>query len=619
LAIFPFLLLIISILSYGGFLPFLGYYDDEWVGVYNLTALGHSALVDYTSMDRPFWGEVWSIFGFFFGENPLVWHTAAITARWMSSVALWLMLRLLWPERIKESSLLALLFLVYPGILQESRGFFFFFFWLQLALVFFSFGIMMKAVLSIRNRVFLHAIALILIIPNWLINEYFIGLEILRPLVLWHVYQRQSNTYTKSMVFGVLKHWTPYCISFLGYLFWRFLFVTNGREEVNPVHFLSTLYANPTQELISRFDRVLPDIVEITILVWSQILSSKLFQLTSLSSGLAWLLGIIAAAISLRFFLKSRFLHAHSSQHTAIEDKRFGTTLLFGGLAISVFGMTPFWFSGVEFQLTSMETRYALPTISGACMILLGLVWKLTGDWNRALAFCCILTSLAVATHNKVANDYRHDWLDQKNLIWQLTWRIPNLTPGTLIILDHQSWQTDRWSAPFGGIHYSAPVNLAYNPASTSTALDYWVLPLENNESKVHSIITSAEPFQKRVRNLTFTQKPGHQIIISNSPEGCLEVIDYNSANYLDNRGFIHEIAHLSDTSLILDHTGTPARPPEVIFGAEPDHGWCYYYQKSQLALQFDDWKSLLLLRKQADEAGLSISKREAWRIFQAQ
>src|SRR5689334_22599919 len=29
--------------------------------------------------------------------------------------------------------------------------------------------------------------------------------------------------------------------------------------------------------------------------------------------------------------------------------------------------------------------------------------------------------------------------------------------------------------------------------------------------------------------------------------------------------------------------------PPRIIFGSEPEHTWCYYYQKAELARQYED------------------------------
>ena len=40
--------------------------------------------------------------------------------------------------------------------------------------------------------------------------------------------------------------------------------------------------------------------------------------------------------------------------------------------------------------------------------------------------------------------------------------------------------------------------------------------------------------------------------------------------------------------------TGTSPTLPAHIFGAEPPHDWCYYYQKASLARQLGDWAQVV-------------------------
>ena len=44
-------------------------------------------------------------------------------------------------------------------------------------------------------------------------------------------------------------------------------------------------------------------------------------------------------------------------------------------------------------------------------------------------------------------------------------------------------------------------------------------------------------------------------------------------------------LGQYSKNQNILTDASAP-RLPEFIFGPEPDHTWCYYYQKAELALQ---------------------------------
>ena len=149
----PATLFLVTILSYGIFVPWLGYYGDDWPGVYNSVTGGLSAMVDYQSLDRPFWGWISGIVYKVLGDRPIGWHVYAMLTRYLSALALWYFCRQIWPKHRIESVAVVLLFLVYPGILQESRGFTFGTIWLQLALSIFSLALMAKSVRIINYKI----------------------------------------------------------------------------------------------------------------------------------------------------------------------------------------------------------------------------------------------------------------------------------------------------------------------------------------------------------------------------------------------------------------------------------------------------------------------------------
>ena len=60
--------------------------------------------------------------------------------------------------------------------------------------------------------------------------------------------------------------------------------------------------------------------------------------------------------------------------------------------------------------------------------------------------------------------------------------------------------------------------------------------------------------------------------------------------------------AHLNR---ILDQAPVPGYPPTDLFGKEPAHGWCYFYEKADLADQLGQWQQVVELGKQAEQQGL--------------
>ena len=55
----------------------------------------------------------------------------------------------------------------------------------------------------------------------------------------------------------------------------------------------------------------------------------------------------------------------------------------------------------------------------------------------------------------------------------------------------------------------------------------------------------------------------------------------------------------MSDPNLILVNADPPAQPPYLL-GPEPEHDWCYYFEKAELARQQADWQQVAMLGDQA-------------------
>ena len=49
-----------------------------------------------------------------------------------------------------------------------------------------------------------------------------------------------------------------------------------------------------------------------------------------------------------------------------------------------------------------------------------------------------------------------------------------------------------------------------------------------------------------------------------------------------------------------------PVVPPANLFGSEPPHTWCYYFEKIELAKQKGDWQKVIDIRDQADKSGFT-------------
>jgi hypothetical protein len=71
-----------------------------------------------------------------------------------------------------------------------------------------------------------------------------------------------------------------------------------------------------------------------------------------------------------------------------------------------------------------------------------------------------------------------------------------------------------------------------------------------------------------------------------------------------------------SNTDLIVRSSNFTAALPTSIFGSEPQHDWCYYYQKADLARQFQDWHQIGELGDEARAKGLAPADKSEWLLL---
>jgi len=106
-------------------------------------------------------------------------------------------------------------------------------------------------------------------------------------------------------------------------------------------------------------------------------------------------------------------------------------------------------------------------------------------------------------------------------------------------------------------------------------------------------------PIEQNYLARTFHGNTSQLVIVDFSPPGCLRVLDplIDSDNKLL-VPLLRDAAVLSNISMI--HRENSATIPASLFAPEPEHGWCYYFEKADLARQFGDWEQVIKLGEQA-------------------
>jgi hypothetical protein len=156
------------------------------------------------------------------------------------------------------------------------------------------------------------------------------------------------------------------------------------------------------------------------------------------------------------------------------------------------------------------------------------------------------------------------------------------------------------------------PANLIFAPDSDQILIAGETL---NRETVLD--VQNQVSYAKDFRRLQYKVDFASSLIVSlPGASSCLHVYDGQNIEFSAFEDpLIRLIAQVSRLDLI-DLTSPEHTPPAIIFGSEPAHDWCYYYQKASLARQRGDWETVLALDKEAARLGLTPTDVSEWMPF---
>lgn len=595
----PLALFGIVLLSYGLWIPWMGLFGNDIPYVWFYHLLGAWGPGEFAAHDRPFSAVFYAASTFLLGENVWAYHIFLLILRWLSSVLLVWVLGLVWPEHKRAALLAGLLLAVYPGFRQNPVAVEFILHFCVLDLFLLSLGAGLLAVQQPQRYWVWMAVSVVGSAGLfWL--EYFFGLEILRPIFLWLVARRQGLTGRRQW-HRILRSWLPVLGVVLAFLIWRvFIFSFPTYKPLS----LQELRANPLVALLGLAQTAARDL-------WTAFAGAWLQTLDFPRGGraLGGYLALVAAAVGLvvLLWLRAGKAPGGSPQRGA---PYFGESMFGIGLAAMLAGGAIFWLTGIPVSLEFPWDRSTLSYMVGACLAITGLLEMALVPRYR-LVFAAGLVALAVGMHFINAREYRAEWRKLQDFYWQLTWRAPQLEPGTLALFD--VIPLNRYSDN----DLTAMLNWTYSPGRHSREIEYKFFDLNLRLGGQYTGLPGLEkglPIEVSHRGATFKSTTSSMLVISYSPPSCLRVLypeDTVLPGITDN---LAKVLPLSRPDLI-SAGAEPARPPAPL-GSEPARGWCYYFQKADLARQEKNYNEVVALGNQASDARLRPEDLSEWLPF---
>jgi hypothetical protein len=258
--------------------------------------------------------------------------------------------------------------------------------------------------------------------------------------------------------------------------------------------------------------------------------------------------------------------------------------------------------AGRDVSFSFQWDRYTVQGILGVAIFMAGIAFGYIRPPARWFFLLALLVS-GVVTQFHSAVYYRDFWAQTRDMWWQLTWRAPDLRPGTTVI-----------AAPPPGYRFLeeyevwGPLNIIYNPGEPLKLSGQ--VPFDGIEAD----LANGTRETRKMRSVSVPRDYSTSLLITKPTfNSCLHVINGQRLELpAEEESRIRAIAPYSRTDLILTDAA-PAQPPAEVFGKEPVHDWCYYYQKIDLARQTGDWAAAVKLADEALIQGYSAADRSEW------
>ncbi|NJN80001.1 MAG: hypothetical protein HC797_05770 [Anaerolineales bacterium] len=280
------------------------------------------------------------------------------------------------------------------------------------------------------------------------------------------------------------------------------------------------------------------------------------------------------------------------------------------GLITVIACFLPVIFSNRDADFSGLS-RYMLASSVGAVILISAFIHQFRYHKIYIVSTCVLIIS-SVLTHHLNGLSWARSSDAMQNFWWQVSWRIPQLKEGTTLVANYSHTAVEEDYFIWG------PANLIYHPQSqdeNSPKPALWGLVL-NRENTI-SILNQAKPELLNRRSIiTYLGYDNILILTQPSLSSCVQVIDGNFPIVSEYEQYdIQAIASKSNqNNVILDYSASS--PLEVVFGAEPQHEWCFYYQSASLAFQRGDYESVLDIKQKAKKLGFSAQDPVEWMPF---
>ena len=577
----------VSLLAYGLQIPWLGFFQDDWNFVFYSSARGAQGSLEYSLVDgRP--GAAWVyILGFaLLGYETTLWQFFSLFLRVLTTIIFWFILGDLWPQRRYGNLIASIFFLAYPFFTLQPLSVTFAQHFIAYFLYSLSIFLMIKALEKPEKYLQFSIPAILCTFIHLLTVEYFVGLEILRPFVIWFFISSREKTTLRETLRKVFITWLPYLLALAFFVTWRIFLSTNTGIRNNPLEVIF----DSGQMIFSVARNVVADLVLMSISSWFKLIEPSSFVIGPIRNF--YLLAITILGAFCFYFLAKP---SHREDDASRELKQ----IFVAGALIVLTGLISTYAAGfiVHLKIPPWNSRFALSSLLGLAMISAGLIELVITSQRVRHVFLAVLVGLLIGWHNQNTFQFKYAWEKQERLYQQLRWRAPFMEPGTAIVANEEIL------GYMGDYPTSFGVNTIYESKQLNS-MPYWFFALSENFNFSASPITSGGPLEAQRATVVFHGDGQNVLFITYEPDKgqCLWVLRPQDSEYRLLPPEMKKGALVSNIERIRPEEGDGSLYRTIV--RENKDTWCYFYQKADLARQLGDWERVITLWDEAQRKG---------------
>ncbi len=593
----PLVFLVTCIFSFGLLIPSLGFYMDDWPYVFYAKLKGIDSLREMLIFDsRP--NAAWLyMLGFnLLGFKPIAWHISALLMRWGTVVFIWMIFKTMWPERKKEAIYIGLFFAVYPFFMLQPFAMGSTHHWFGFLTFTLSMLLMIHAVNASGEKMIVFTVlAMLLGAAHLFTSEYFSGLELIRIFILWILTSRNELVTSKRIIKTLLR-WLPYLIVLGIFFYWRVAIYVNPPDVMrNEPVILQQFFSEPFKAIGYLITTSIKDALAVMTMGWQKATDVSLLDFSSPFVQFRLAMSLLFFGAAYVYFSKLLPNAAESNDDWKVGSITLATAgLLTGGLPIWLIGR-----SIVESKNLLSASRFGIPAMFGAAVLSYLLVDFFINDRKKKFIVLAFMLALSVNFHLDNAKEFQYSWEKQARLARQLLWRAPELEPGTAILTDEEVL------GMMGEYAVSFSINTTYQVKNFGNTPPYWYFPFYYTVPDVNALLQGA-PLEYAKLSMAFAGSSKQMILLSFNPElnRCLWVLQPQDVNLRLVSNDMRQLSAGSDINLIKLAEGEDPSLPEDIYGKQNKQTWCYYFEKADLARQYDQWDEVVRLWDESQSVG---------------